>query len=67
MLPPDSEQLQLALDWGREPWNGWSPRMLTTSRKKFKLPEPAREPNLPEAVTDPHQLAIFLKGNPSHG
>ena len=26
---PDSDQLELELDWGREPWNGYRPRALT--------------------------------------
>lgn len=35
------DQLQLDLDWGREPWEGWLPGALTKGRKVlFLRPEP---------------------------
>ncbi len=65
----NSEQLQLQMDWGREPWNGFRPRSLTRGWRlwktllrdadfRSKLPESART----DASGDPAQLTLFLKG-----
>ncbi len=57
------EQLQLALDWGKEPWNGQSPRVLTTGYSLRKLTQAARQEAIVCAgFTDPHQWTLFLKG-----
>jgi len=55
------EQLTLCLDWGREPWSGQSPRMLTTHYSPRKLPEAARPEDQIEWC-DPAQYTLFLKG-----
>jgi len=61
------EQLSLALDWGREPWAGKSPRTLT---KGFRVAScvvdnsvvgcPSREAD--RFGVDPAQLMFFLQG-----
>jgi len=61
-LDPHSEQLELELDWGSEPWGGVSPRWLTRLRiveKSRTLPKPA---TVMPTFTDPAQLTTFLKG-----
>ena len=57
----DERQYSLPLDWGREPWNGVSPRMLTTPYLNDKLPEAAR-PDDQIDWCDPAQLIFFLQG-----
>ncbi len=60
-LPP--EQLSLALDWGREPWEGVSPRYLTKGScivDNSVVGCPSREAL--ESYVDPRQLTAFLKG-----
>jgi len=57
------EQLQLALDWGREPWNGVSPRCLTKSVLKRTLPRPRGYNEILHApFEDPEQIELRLKG-----
>ena len=50
-------QLELALDWGKEPWQGWSPRYLTSVDKFVSFPKPATEMQL---ITDPAQTKICV-------
>ncbi len=53
----DYRQLRLELEWGPVPWNGWCPRMLTSSGKACRLPEAARRDAL---LRSPHQLCISI-------
>ena len=58
-----SEQLQLDLDWGREPWQGISPRYLTRAPLKRTLSKPA---TVDEIYMDPAQLMFeFFELDPS--
>jgi len=62
------EQLALALDWGREPWSGQSPRSLTRGAcvvDNSVVGCPSREAQ--RFGTDPAQYVIFLQGSPSDG
>ena len=62
------EQLLLELDWGREPWNGVSPRHLTRGScvvDKSDVKSESREAG--RFDVDPAQYMIFLKGSPSNG
>jgi len=68
--PVNSTQLSLALDWGREPWNGFCPRSLARCNSSLRivdnsdtLAEAARRVEIGEPP-DPAQLTLFLKGNP---
>ena len=56
-----TEQLLLELDWGREPWNGYSPRVLTTG---YSVRINAKAARLEEIAdrSDPAQLTFFLQG-----
>ena len=62
---PDSDQLELDLDWGREPWHGCRPRSLTKGRllrdvDNFrKMSEGASRYG---DYVDGAQLTLFLKG-----
>jgi len=52
----DGDQLRLELDWGCEPWEGRTPRSLTSARKAlFLRPEPHRH----EVFFDPEQLELW--------
>jgi len=51
------EQLSLDLDWGREPWNGVSPRYLTSVDNSLRLSEPA---TVDDEFTDPAQLRFWV-------
>ncbi len=56
-------QLDLALDWGREPWGGRSPRSLTKGSCVVDNSEvgcPSREAQ--RIGPDPAQFTLFLKG-----
>jgi len=60
-------QYSLALDWGREPWAGVSPRYLTKGYRegacivdKSEVGCPSREAQ--RGVTDPAQLQISIHG-----
>ncbi len=58
-----SDQLSLALDWGREPWEGYAPRYLTKGACVVDNSEvgcPSREAQ--RFGTDPAQLTLFLQG-----
>ncbi len=55
------DQLSLPLDWGREPWDGYAPRYLTSVDNLLRFCEPATETLI---ITDPAQTTLFLKGNP---
>jgi len=64
------EQLTLALDWGREPWHGVSPRYLTKLVlagtcvvDKSEIGCPSREAQ--RFAPDPAQLTMFLQGTPN--
>ena len=57
------EQLELALDWGREPWGGRSPRALTRGScvvDKSDVGCPSREAH--RSGVDPAQYTLYLKG-----
>jgi len=57
------DQLALALDWGSEPWSGYSPRYLTKGScvvDKSEVGCPSREAQ--RIGTDPAQLTLFLEG-----
>ena len=57
------EQLTLALDWGREPWCGLSPRYLTKGSCVVDNSDvgcPSREAQ--RIGPDPAQLILFLQG-----
>ena len=60
------EQLLLALDWGKEPWQGRTPRSLTKIARgtcvvdKSEVGWPSREAQC--FGTDPAQFTLFLKG-----
>ena len=66
-------QFALALDWGREPWNGVSPRYLTKGYPKIgygtcvvdksEVGCPSREAH--DEITDAAQFTMFLKGTPN--
>ena len=68
-VPVNSEQLELLLDWGVEPWNGFTPRSLVKANAPGgRLPNVDKSRRLPEAarrmtLVDPAQLTLFLKGN----
>ncbi len=52
------DQLDLRLDWGPEPWNGFAPRALTRGFSAlFLRPEPPGH----EVFFDPEQLELFPK------
>ncbi len=56
------DQLELALDWGEEPWSGFSPRSLSRGYlrdvdKSDTLAEAARRIDL---FRDPHQLQLWV-------
>jgi len=51
------EQLELELDWGREPWQGRTPRSLCNVDKSVTLPKPAR---VDAFFTDPAQLQLWV-------
>ncbi len=60
------EQLELDLDWGREPWYGVSPRYLTRGASVVDNSEiscASREAQ--RFGADPAQLTMFLKGTPN--
>jgi len=64
-LPP--KQLVFELDWGKEPWEGRSPRSLTRGScvvDNFSVLCPSREAHIASGrqVPDPHQLTLFLEG-----
>jgi len=62
------DQLTLALEWGREPWGGWSPRSLTKGAgvvDNSVVGCPSREAQ--RFDVDPAQFTAFLKGTPSDG
>jgi len=66
------EQLEMDLEDVRVciPWDGQSPRMLTTGYKLRRFSEAARRKRLrAEAleVRSPLQWTLFLEGNPYHG
>ncbi len=60
------EQLQLALDWGKEPWEGRAPRSLTRIARgtcgvdNSEVGCPSREAQ--RFGPDPAQFTLFLKG-----
>ncbi len=63
-------QLELALDWGTEPWSGQSPRSLAKfSRGHWRDVDKSR--TLPEPATgtqntlDPAQLTMWIHSTPS--
>ena len=61
----DPQQLVLALDWGREPWGGVSPRHLTRGScgvDNFLVRCPSREAIEDCAFRDPAQFTLFLQG-----
>ena len=63
-----SDQLILALDWGKEPWGGVSPRHLTRGScvvDKSVVRCGSREATEILELVDPAQYAIFLKGSPN--
>ncbi len=60
------EQLELALDWGREPWHGVSPRCLTRGScvvENSGVGSASREALRFDA--DPAQFTMFLQGTPN--
>ena len=71
------EQLELELDWGRQPWSGASPRALaqeivearifryvrTCGVDKSEVGCPSREAL--RFGPDPAQFTAYLKGNPN--
>ena len=66
----DSDQLELALEWGRQPWAGASPRSLTRVARgescvvdKSDVGCPSREAL--RSDPDPAQFTMFLKGTQS--
>ena len=61
-------QLDLPLDWGREPWAGVSPRHLTRGScvvDNFVVRCPSREATEVCELSDPAQFLIFLQGSPN--
>ena len=63
-----SEQLILALDWGRTPWSGWSPRSLTKGTCVVDNSEIGCQSREAQRIgPDPAQLTLFLQGSPSSG
>ena len=65
-LPPDGDQLVLALDWGSEPWEGRSPRGLTKGFIPLFLRQapPKKRERRREC---PEQLALFEGGKGRRG
>ena len=61
------EQLELQLDWGKEPWSGRSPRSLTRGNNVDKSGVSSGSREAGRFETDPAQTLIFLKGSPSYG
>jgi len=60
------EQLELALEWGKEPWEGRSPRSLTRGSCVVDNSDVECESREAQRIAmDPAQWKIFLKGNPS--
>ena len=62
-----SDQLVLCLDWGKEPWAGWSPRSLTKVARGASCVVDKSEVSCPsrEALRigpDPAQFILYLKG-----
>ena len=63
---PHGDQLSLDLDWGKEPWQGQSPRSLTKALvaaggvDNFVVRCPSREAQ--RFDPDPAQFTLFLKG-----
>jgi len=51
----------MALEWGREPWDGRRPRVLTTGYSYRRFAKAAR-PEDKIYVADPAQFTFFLKG-----
>jgi len=65
MPPRVGDQLELQLDWAREPWGGVSPRYLTRGScvvDKSDVEWASREAE--RFDVDPAQLTLFLKGTP---
>jgi len=64
----NSTQLSLRLEWGREPWEGRSPRGLTRASKALFL---RREPQKDDRFfVDPDQYDLFraaIPGRPQYG
>ena len=57
-------QLALALDWGREPWDGRSPRSLTRGSCGVDNSDVRCTSREAPDVGDPAQWLIFLEGKP---
>ena len=66
-LAAPSDQLLLDLDWGREPWHGFTPRALTSGYLRFvdKSRMFAKPATVAEEFTDPAQLMISIHGEPN--
>jgi len=61
------EQLELALNWGREPWGGRSPRSLTRGYCVVDNSDVRCEAaRLDEKIVRAAQFTMFLQGTP-HG
>jgi len=58
-LDASQGQLSFCLDWGREPWQGYAPRVLTTHEKGPRFSEPA---TVEENFTDPAQVEMWVRG-----
>jgi len=62
------QQLELALEWGSEPWGGRTPRSMTRGACVVDKSEVSSASGDAKRVgPDPAQFTMFLKGTPSNG